>query len=181
MAFSFGGTFEVQRSPEEVYGFLTDPHKFCPLLPDFQSMSMQDATHFNVKVNVGISHIRGAADVKMELTKAERPNRAEYKGQGSIAGGSVMMTAGFDLAPAGSGTRVAWKGDAQVFGRIISMAGGLMEPLAKKNIDRLINALKTALEAGSAQTQPPSSGNQTAQSNAQPSSAPARLGEADHG
>ena len=148
MAFSFGDTFEVQRSPEEVYGFLTDPQRFCPLLPDFQSMSMVDATHFSVKVNVGISHIRGAADVKMELTKAERPKSAEYKGQGSIAAGGVNMTAGFDLAPTNSGTRVAWKGEAQVFGRIISMAGGLLEPLARKNIDKLINALKDALDAG---------------------------------
>ena len=151
MAFSFGDTFEVQRPPEEVFGFLTDPQKFCPLLPDFQSMSMVDATHFTVKVNVGISHIRGVADVKMELTKADRPTCAEYKGQGSMAGGSVNMTAGFELSAAGAGTRVAWKGEAQVFGRIISMAGGLLEPLARKNIDKLINALRVALDAGASQ------------------------------
>jgi uncharacterized protein len=151
MAFRFGDTFEVQRSPEEVFGFLTDPQKFCPLLPDFQSMTMHDATHFTVKVNMGVSHIRGVADVKMELTNADRPKRAEYKGQGSIAGGSVNMTAGFDLSPSTSGTRVAWQGEAQVFGRIISMAGGLLEPLAKKNIDKLINALKMALDSDAVQ------------------------------
>ena len=31
MAIKFGGEFEVARNPEEVYGFLTDPHKFGPL------------------------------------------------------------------------------------------------------------------------------------------------------
>ena len=151
MAFSFGDTFEAHPSPEEVYGFLTDPQRFCPLLPDFQSMSVQDATHFTVKLNVGISHIRGVADVKMELTKAEQPKRAEYKGQGSMAGGSVNITAGFELEPAGAGTRVVWKGEAQVFGRIISMAGGLLEPLARKNIEKLIDVLKQALDSGAAQ------------------------------
>ncbi len=38
MAIKFSGEFEVKRSPEEVYDFLTDPKKFGPLLPDFQGM-----------------------------------------------------------------------------------------------------------------------------------------------
>src|SRR5437899_2872637 len=58
MAIKFGGNFEVTRSPEEVYDFLTDPTKFAPLLPDFQGMDIQDERHFAVKVNVGVSYIR---------------------------------------------------------------------------------------------------------------------------
>src|SRR5436853_4042815 len=97
MAIKFGGEFEVKKTPEQVYDFLTDPKKFAPLLPDFQSMTQQDATHFTVKVNVGVSYIKGVADVKMELTEADRPRRAQYKGQGSVAGGNVSLVAGFDL------------------------------------------------------------------------------------
>jgi carbon monoxide dehydrogenase subunit G len=145
VAIKFGGEFEIKRTPEEVYDFLTDPNKFAPLLPDFQGMTQQDATHFTVKVNVGISYIRGAADMKMELTQAERPRRAEYKGQGSAAGGKVAMTAGFDLAPAGTGTKVVWQGEAQVFGALASVAGGLLEPLGRKNVQKLIDGLQTAL------------------------------------
>jgi carbon monoxide dehydrogenase subunit G len=145
MAIKFGGEFEVKRTPEEVYDFLTDPNKFAPLLPDFQGMSMQDTTHFTVKVNVGISYIKGAAEVKMELTQAERPKRALYKGQGSVAGGNVSLTAGFDLSPAAAGTKVVWQGEAQVFGRLMSVAGGLLEPLGKKNVQKLIDGLQTAM------------------------------------
>jgi uncharacterized protein len=150
MAFSFGGEFQVQRRPESVYEFLTNPQMFCPLMPDFQSIAMQDPTHFIVKLNVGVSHIRGVADVKMELARAERPCRAEYKGQGAVPGGNVALTAGFELSPEGEATRVAWKGGAQVSGRIISMAGGLLEPLAKKNIQKMIDALQQALSADAA-------------------------------
>ncbi len=145
MAIKFGGEFEIERPPEEVYDFLTDPKKFAPLLPDFQGMTQQDATHFTVKVNVGISYIKGAADMKMELTQAERPKRAQYKGQGSAAGGKVAMSAGFDLLPAGKGTKVAWQGEAQVFGALASVAGGLLEPLGKKNVQKLIDGLQAAL------------------------------------
>jgi uncharacterized protein len=145
MAIKFSGEFEVQRTPEQVYDFLTDPQKFGPLLPGFQSMSVQDATHFTVKVNVGVSYIKGAADVKMELVEANRPQRAQYKGQGSVAGGNVSLIAGFDLAAAEKGTKVAWQGEAQIFGRLTSVAGGLLEPLGKKNIQKLINGLQAAL------------------------------------
>jgi carbon monoxide dehydrogenase subunit G len=106
---------------------------------------VQDATHFTVKVNVGISYIKGAADVKMELTEAQRPSRAQYKGQGSMAGGNVTIIAGFDLAPTGAGTKVNWQGEAQVFGRLTSVAGGLLEPLGKKQVQKLIDGLQAAL------------------------------------
>jgi uncharacterized protein len=145
VAIKFGGEFEIKRTPEEVYDFLTNPKKFAPLLPDFQSMTQQDATHFTVKLNVGISYIKGAADMKMELAESERPKRAQYKGQGSAAGGKVAMTAGFDLAPAANGTKVVWQGEAQVFGALASVGGGLLEPLGKKNVQKLIDGLQTAL------------------------------------
>lgn len=153
MPIRFKGEFEVRRTPEEVYDFLTDPSKFAPLLPEYQGMSVQDPTHFTVKVNVGISYIKGVADVKMELAEAERPQRAQYKGQGSVAGGNVSLVAGFDLSPANDGTRVAWQGEAQVFGRLTSVAGGLLEPLGRKQVQKLIDGLQAALGAETSRTQ----------------------------
>ena len=145
MAIKFSGEFEVKRAPDEVYDFLTDPEKFGPVLPDFKGMTVQDATHFTLKVNVGISYIKGVAEVKMELVQAERPKSARYKGQGSVAGGNVSFTAGFDLLPADAGTKVVWQGEAQIFGRLTSVAGGLLEPLGKKNVKKLIDGLQAAL------------------------------------
>ena len=145
MAIKFGGDFEVTRCAEEVYDFLTDPNKFAPLLPDFQGMDIQDDRHFAVRVNVGISYIKGAANLKMELAEANRPSRAQYKGQGSVAGGNVSLTAGFDLVPAAGGTKIVWQGEAQIFGRLTSVAGGLLEPLGRKNVQKLIDGLQAAL------------------------------------
>jgi len=42
VAIKFAGAFEVQRTLEEVYDFLTDPNKFAPLLPEFQGVSVED-------------------------------------------------------------------------------------------------------------------------------------------
>jgi carbon monoxide dehydrogenase subunit G len=146
MAIKFSGEFEVAKTPQEVFEFLTDPNKFAPLLPDFQGLTVQDSTHFVVKVNVGVAYIKGVADLKMELTQADNPHRAQYKGQGSVAGGNVSMIAGFDLAPGGVGTKVNWQGEAQVFGRLTSVAGGLLEPLGRKQVQKLIDGLQSALK-----------------------------------
>jgi carbon monoxide dehydrogenase subunit G len=147
MAIKFAGDFEVRRTPEEVYDFLSDPGKFAALLPDFQGLSIQDSTHFTIKVNAGISYIKGTAEVKMELAEAERPKRAQYKGHGSMAGGNVALMAAFDLAllDGDNGTKVFWQGEAQIFGRLASVAGGLLEPLGKKQVQKLIDGLQAAL------------------------------------
>jgi carbon monoxide dehydrogenase subunit G len=145
MAIKFAGEFEVKKSPEDVYDFLTDPNRFAPLLPEFQAVTVHDPTHFTVRVNVGVSYIKGAAHVKVELSEGQRAQRAQYKGQGSMAGGNVTMVAGFDLAAVEVGTKVNWQGEAQVFGRLTSVAGGLLEPLGKKQIQKLIDGLQAAL------------------------------------
>jgi uncharacterized protein len=147
MAIKFGGEFVVNLKRQEVYDFLTDPQRFAPLLPEYQGMTLEDPTHFTVKVKVGISYIRGTAEVKMNLAEAAPPDHALYKGQGSVAGGSSTMTAGFNLQEVPEGTKVNWNGEAQVFGKLASMAGGLLEPLAKKNVEQLIHGLQTALSA----------------------------------
>jgi carbon monoxide dehydrogenase subunit G len=147
MEITFSGDFTVKKTPEQVYDFLVDPNRFCPLLPDYQSMEILDAKNFLVKLSVGISHIRGTAAVKMSLVEADRASRAVYDGKGDVPGGSASLRAGFDLEglPGGE-TKVSWLGQSNVVGRIASLAGGLLEPLAKKNVQKLIDGLQKALE-----------------------------------
>jgi uncharacterized protein len=146
MQIKFGGDFTVKKKPEEVYDFLVDPNRFCPLLPDYQSMEIQDGKNFVVRVRVGVSHIRGTAAVRMSLVEATRPKQAIYEGNGEVPGGSATMRAGFALEAAPGGqTKVTWTGQSSVLGRIASLAGGLLEPLAKKNVQKLIDGLQKAL------------------------------------
>src|SRR5258708_3168677 len=137
MEIKLGGEFVVSKKPDDVYAFLVDPNRFCPLLPDYESLTIQDDKSFLVKLRVGISHIRGTAAMKLALAEAVKPTHAVYEGQGEVPGGNATLRAGFDLEPASGGTKV--------LGRIASLAGGLLEPLAKKNLQKLIDALQAAL------------------------------------
>src|SRR6266705_2272143 len=145
MAIALGGEFTVSRRRQEVYELLTEPQRFAPLLPEFKSLTVQDATYFTIRVSVGVSHIRGTAEVKMHLAEFDPPQHALYKGIGSMAGGNVNLTAAFDLDEVAAGTQVHWKGEAQIFGRLASIAGGILEPLGRKNVQKLIDALQKAL------------------------------------
>jgi carbon monoxide dehydrogenase subunit G len=82
----------------------------------------------------------------MSLTETDRPARAVYEGKGDVPGGSATLRAGFDLATLPGGeTKVTWLGQSNVVGRIASLAGGMLEPLAKRNVQKLIDGLRIAL------------------------------------
>src|ERR1700738_5369812 len=142
MEIKFNGDFTVKKTPQEVYDFLVDPNRFCPLLPDYQSMEILDGKNFLVKLSVGISHIRGTAAVKMSLVETDRPARAVYEGKGEVPGGSATLRAGFDLAALPGGeTKVTWLGQSNVVGRIASLAGGMLALLAKRDVQEMIDGL----------------------------------------
>ncbi len=150
MKITHSGEFTVIRPGSDVYDFLTDPKRFAPLLPFFQDLELKGPDDFVVKLKVGVSHIRGTATVKLTLAERVPETRAFYKGVGSMAGGSVNLAAGFNLAEAPQGTCVKWEGEAQIFGKIASLARGLLEPLTKKNIQALIDSLQASMCAETA-------------------------------
>jgi len=99
VAINFDGEFTTPRSPDEVFEFLSDPNKFGPLFPDFESMTRDDPTHFTMKLTIAVGNIRGTAEIEMESAEALRPQRTLYKGTGTAAGSQIAIGAGFDLRP----------------------------------------------------------------------------------
>jgi carbon monoxide dehydrogenase subunit G len=145
VAVTFSGEFISPRTPDEVYDFLCDANQLGPLLPDFESMSVEDATHFTVKVRMAVGNIRGTAEIKMELAEAVRPIRAQYQGRGNAVGSQIAISTGFDLSPLAEGTRIAWQGETSVLGKLALLAGGMLEPVSRKNIQKLMDGLRSSL------------------------------------
>ena len=151
MAVSISGEFVNSRPPEELYDFLCDPHKFGPLLPDFESMAVEDARHFTVRVRVSVGNIRGSAEIRMELAEAVRPSRAVYRGAGTVAGSVFTVSSGFDLTAVPQGTRIAWRGESEIAGKLAVLAGGMLEPVARQNIQKLMDSIRWALTSPAAE------------------------------
>ena len=151
MAINFNGEFSVDASPQEAYDFLSDPRKFAPCLPTYENLEMKDDRTGDVTVKVGVGKIRGSAKVELTLKDEKSPVHAAYDGKGKIMGSAFNLETSFDLEDReGGGTLVKWAGDLSMFGKLVALAGGLIRPIAKKDIKRLVDALQAALSTGGA-------------------------------
>src|ERR1035438_1108249 len=74
-----------------------------------------------------------------------RPIRAQYQGRGYAVGSQIPISTGFDLSPRAEGTRIAWQGEASVLGTLALLAGGMLEPVSRKNIQMLMDGLRSSL------------------------------------
>ena len=149
MGIRFDGQFEVDAPREFVYDFLSDPRKFAPCLPTYHGLEMKDERTAEVTVRVGVGKIRGNATMQLALHDEAPPKHAAYDGKGKIMGSAFNMATTFDLTDTkGGGTRVQWAGELTMFGALVSLAGGLIKPIAGKDIERLVAALRSALNSG---------------------------------
>ena len=153
------GTFLTTRTAERVFDLIADPQRFAPLLPDFESMSIQDATHFSMRIAIAIGQISGRVNLAMELRDAVRPSRVEYRGEGIVAGSQLTFAMQFRLAPAETATEVCWQGEVSVEG-MLAMAGSTIESMGRRNFELMAERLRNSLgeEAPTSAARPNESG-----------------------
>ncbi len=146
MAIKFDGEFTVATPREDAYAVLSETQKFAPLLPTYKSHELKEDGSADVKLKVGVGKVRGTATVNLTLEESEAPVHAKYVGKGTVMGSVFNFVAEFGLEDAGRGeTRVKWQGELIMFGKLVSLAGGMIKPIAKKDIERLIEAIRAAL------------------------------------
>jgi uncharacterized protein len=139
------GTFLTERSADEVFDLLANPERFAPLLPNFESMSLQDETHFTVRIVIAVGEIRGHANLAMELREAVPPSDVKYAGQGTVVGSVLDLKLRFRLTPAAEMTEVTWEGEFSLDGMPALMAVGLIQSMGSKNFERMAENLQNAL------------------------------------
>ncbi len=146
MAIDFDGEFTVATPCEDAYAVLSETQKFAPLLPSYQSHELKEDGSAVVRIKVGVGKIRGTAKVNLTLEDSEAPIRARYVGKGTVMGGVFNLVATFELEDIGQGeTHVKWHGELIMFGKLVSLAGGMIKPIAKRDIGRMIEAIQVAL------------------------------------
>ena len=155
MEMKFTGEFSVDRSKQDVFSLLSDPEQFAPLLPGFHSMEMKDARTAEIRARVGIGKIGGIASTELSLAGSRPPHHARYSGRGKLMQGVYRLHTAFDLDDtAAGGTLISWQGEAQVTGKILSLAGGGIRSYAEKQITQLIASLEAALSTEPAPAPP---------------------------
>lgn len=165
------GQFSVSAAQADVYAFLTDPAKVSRHMPDVRDVVIEDADHFTVTARVGVSHIKGSMVMKLEIRDRQPPISTTVVGKGTGLGSVVDMVTSFVLAPAGpqldgatlaagpaprtegNQTLVRWKGDVTISGKLAAFGPqGLLDRIARKNIDTFIKGIRNGLLARSGQS-----------------------------
>jgi carbon monoxide dehydrogenase subunit G len=108
------GEEKIPVGPDTVWTFVTDPEKVGRCFPELVDVTVQDSTHLEAVVKVGVGPVRGKFKLKVELLPAPSKRRIDMKRSGGGFGSTVDLTAGADLVDAGDGTTLLkWSGQAE--------------------------------------------------------------------
>ena len=148
MNLQYTGEEKILAGPDTVWTFVTDPGKVGHCLPDVVDVTVQDQTHFEAVVKVGVGPVRGRFKVKVELLPAPSKRRLDMKMSGGGFGSTVDLTSGADLVDPGDGTTLLkWSGQAEARGPIAAVGGRVLDAQAQKLIAQAFGNVRQQLTA----------------------------------
>jgi carbon monoxide dehydrogenase subunit G len=146
MAERFGATIVVDRPIEQVFDFLADGENDPKFSPRVQKITNKTGGAPG-KGTVYASTVKDAgmkSQREFELTEFERPSKIRWT---ELSKNAVFVTeGGYDLEPAGEGTRLTFFNELEGrgFGKLIV---GFALRAARKDADNFAGRIKAAVEA----------------------------------
>jgi hypothetical protein len=143
----YTGQERIPVDPDTVWTFVNDPEKVGNCLPDVIEVTVQDPTHFDAIVRVGVGPVRGKLRFKFELQPDVAARRMTMKISGGGLGSAVDMTAGADVVPSDGTTLLNWAGEAVMRGPVASVGGRVLDAQAQKLIAQTFANVRERLSA----------------------------------
>jgi uncharacterized protein len=147
MKFHLDGEYTINSPIEKTYESLTTPAFMVSCIPDLQSNTIHDSEHFDAKIRVGISLVRGTVDMKFQLEDKRPPGHAKLVGDGSGAGSKMHIESVFDLVPEGNSTQMTWAADADFSGLMAGIGGSVLKGQSEKQVNQIFYNIKSKLES----------------------------------
>lgn len=137
----------LPSNAQVVFPKLTDPNFFCKYVPDLVGSSVQDDTHFIVKMKVGVGFIHQTLTFNFHFDEKKPPEFAKVAGKGTAPGSVVDLWITFTLNDIEGGVRVAWNAEIKLSGTIAALAGGALEPVINTNVKRFLDSLTSGIKS----------------------------------
>ena len=146
MNLQYSGEEKIPVGPDVVWTFVTDPEKVGRCFPEVIDVTVQDATHFEAVVKVGVGPVRGKFKVKVEMRPDPSSHHIDLEMSGGGFGSAVDLTAGADVVDAGDGTTLLkWSGQAVARGPIAAVGGRVLDSEARKLIEKAFGNIRQQL------------------------------------
>ena len=126
----FEEAFTVDGSPEAVWDFLLDPKRLAPCLPGCESLDVEDATTYRVRMTIKVGLLSTTQNLRIAITEADRPRHLVSVGRGEDRklGSQVEVQSTLDLEPASvTTTRVRYRSEVRVLGRLGAVGDAVMK------------------------------------------------------
>lgn len=148
MKLQYSGQERITADPATVWTFVNDPDKVGHCLPDVVEVTVQDPTHFDAVVRVGVGPVRGKLKFKFELQPDAAARRMNMKIAGGGLGSALDLTAGADIVPADGATTVLnWSGEAVMRGPVAAVGGRVLDAQAQKLITQTFANVRERLSS----------------------------------
>src|SRR5579872_4203085 len=116
-------------------------------VPDIQSYKIIDQDHFEAKIKVGISLVRGTVDMKFAISDKRDQNHARLVADGAGAGSKMHIDSTIDLAPDLEGTRMTWAADADIGGLMAGIGSQILKGQSEKQVSQIFSNIKQKIES----------------------------------
>jgi uncharacterized protein len=145
----FEEEFTVGAAPDAVWDFLLDPKRVAPCLPGCESVEVEDAKTYRVRLTVKVGFLSTTQNLKVEIVESDRPRHlvSLARGEDRKLASQVEVRNTLDLAPAtGAGTLVRYRSEVRVLGRLGSIGDAVMKVKAKQLAGDFAANVRAAIE-----------------------------------
>ena len=130
------GEFRIAAPQRKVWDALNDPSILKQCIAGCEEMQKTSPTEFTARVQARVGPVSARFNGKVTLTDLDPPNgyKISGEGQGGVAG-FAKGSADVRLAPDGDATKLTYKVNAQVGGKLAQIGSRLIDSTAHKYAD----------------------------------------------
>lgn len=143
------GQFSVHAPKERVVQLMTDPDFLGRTLPDSKGYRVTGPDSVVADMKVGVSHIKGVMPTTLTIKAVREGEPLTIRVVAQGLGSRVDMELAFDIKDLNGSSDLDWSSTATVSGMLASVGSGLLRPMAKRNFDAIVGAIRDAIEAAS--------------------------------
>ncbi len=146
MALNMTGEYVLQRKRIEVWKALNDPEMLKQCIPGCETLEKVSDTEFTAvaKLEVGPVKARFKGRVKLEDLMPPASYKIVGEGEGGVAG-FARGNAAVELTEVSEGTKLTYRAEANVGGKIAQLGQRLLAGAAKKTADKFFSNFANAL------------------------------------
>ncbi len=142
------GSAIIALPPQELWNLLLDVDVLASVIPGVHSVDKIGQHGFRADVSLGVGPVRGRYKANVELTDLAPPHSVTLRGGASGALGAASGEGRIDLQPTEGGTRLSYRYEAEIGGKVAAVGGRLLDAAARVVIRQFFEALARRARGG---------------------------------